>query len=150
VYRFVSENEGSFTLHIGDTDVEFDLEMDLPIVFKYVPKELEAIVRDEGAPHYVSFANQATSLGIKIVRVGRDVMLEFEPIWQPPDYFLQFFGKRFLVDAAEFVGEWARFLSAVLGAILARDASLGREPEMRSYVESIERLKGTDRRAFSS
>lgn len=139
---FLDEYEGTFSMHLDDTEVEFDLKWDLPIIFEYIPKEFEALVRSEGTSHYLCFAEQGTELAVDMMRSGQQVTIKFAPLSQYSIYSREFLSKEFHVSAAEFISEWVRFISTVLDAVVEFDPSVKEDTEVKTYIGRIEALRG--------
>jgi len=139
--RYLRSHHGTFSMRFNGVELQFDMDPDLSTVFEELPGILDAVAEDTNRPVDLYFFEQGTDLHLELDRRGDDLV-----IWPKKGPSA---GKRFeriaerphKVSGNEFVGEWLRFLGAILDALVCFEPLVERTPSYRSYSGRLAALR---------
>jgi hypothetical protein len=141
--RFLALYEGTFLIRINEFDLHFYLRPDLSTIFEELPDVLEALTANTDSPVRLYFFEQGTELSFWLERQADTIHIRMVDELRGND-------KRdtelptsvMSVPANVFLNEWARFVNAVLDALVALQPDLAGD---QSYQEYRDRLLALER-----
>ncbi|APR87175.1 hypothetical protein A7982_12524 [Minicystis rosea] len=134
--RFEALYEGNFTVRVAQFEAVFDLCEDLSLIFEDLPNRLTSLLVDTEEPVTIELQEQEIDAAFWLERRADLVLVELRVGTAPPG--LQGFPQRvFPVAAGQFLGEWARFLFAILDVLVEIEPDLAGEESYLAYRRRV-------------
>jgi len=133
--RFMSQYKGIFRVPVEGGELEFWFDFDLMQAWDQLPTWLGHLASRPRSEAALEMASQGTMIALVAKRDGERITLRAQSILPEPN--LPSYLKPITVPASAFLGEWVKFLTAVLEALAEFEPRLLTDSDWLAYRAAI-------------